>query len=340
MVNVITIGIDEIISYTFPLNQFLNLIITSEDKKYNFKVYFKDTDKILCLNKNQFNEKIGKDKNSNELTEKFKDYSFLIYDCPVPDFDNLQWTENDYNHLKKINYIIELISKNRSISNSGIFFFGNNENSFFPLIFSVLIRNSRILVENPILNLKENPLFENNLGNMTNDSYCIFKSMNEITDSENSKEPLEKHEENNLNEIKRDLEKLNENHEKLMELFDNNYVLKNELLLEKNKLSVELEKKRGMLLKTQEENETLKLKINERDNDIEMLNNNVRDIFNAESKLRSEVALLKNQNYELKQDLLKKEKENSLLNSEITKIKDDELNRLKLMQKGIYNEEY
>lgn len=339
----IKINFDEIISYNFPINKLLKISITSKKNEYTFLSYLNDNNKLLCLNKNQIEYEIGKKNNLNVFKQYFKDYSVLIYDCSIEDLNNIQNdenpNENDFNRLKEIKDIIEQISKNRAISNSNIYFFGNYENSFFSILFGFLLRNSKVIVENPIFNLKENSTFKKNMSSLINDSYVLFNSMNSLVEFENSKkEYSENCKENHINEIKGDLNRLNENQEKLIKLFNKNYVLKNELLLEKNRLSLTIENKEKDLIKTQQENEKLKQEINKQTKHREQLTNRVKEIFNAENKLREEISLLKNQNYSLKQEIIKQQQKNAFLNDEISKIKDDEMNRLKIIQTGIHNE--
>ncbi len=140
------------------------------------------------------------------------------------------------------------------------------------------------------------------------------------------------------NIVEKNIDLIIEKQKQFEKLFMDNFVTKNELVLEKNRLLDELEKKDSLLSSLEDENESLKLDLIDQNTRSKQLESQIDILFEDNKTKNEKISLLKNKNIRLEQDNNKKNQRISYLINLIEIIKSDEINRIKLMKNGENNE--
>ncbi|MBZ9570431.1 hypothetical protein KQY27_02585 [Methanobrevibacter sp. TMH8] len=161
---IINLELDEIFDYDFPQDELFGLEILENNVKYEFLI------KLSSFNKNLICFGSGAYKNSGPKAtfppifnrwswyEDFEE-SVLLYNDPTLYLEEnvkLGWgvgSKDDY-YLETISKIIELFAETNGISNNNILFYGSSGGGFTSIILGTLIKESKVLVNNAQLVLK------------------------------------------------------------------------------------------------------------------------------------------------------------------------------------------
>ena len=161
--NIIKIDIEEIEDYDFPLDQAFGLQIIHHDELYCFIIRFSSQNKnFICMGPGA-HARDEKDSKGNIIYPpffvrwrwyKYLEESTIAYADPVmfhQDDINITWFAGNKNHwpLEDLASIIEKLARNQGVLNDNILCFGSSGGGFSSIMLATLIKNSKVLVNNP-----------------------------------------------------------------------------------------------------------------------------------------------------------------------------------------------
>jgi len=182
--NIISLNLDEISSYDFPLNEYFGLEIVENEIKYEFLIKISSVNKNLICNGSGGVYRTGPEAieppifNRHSWYNEFEE-SFLVYNDPCYYHDDdvrIGWyvgTPKIY-YLEIIARIITKIVESVGIKNENILFFGSSGGGFSAIQLGTLIKKSTVLVNNPQTIVKN--YHRDHVENMLN---RCFKGLNE-----------------------------------------------------------------------------------------------------------------------------------------------------------------
>ena len=179
--NVITLDMDEIDSYDFPLDDVFGLEVINKGIKFCFIIKFSSNNKNLICCGSGAQDRSRRTSSGKLRTPpffdrwswyKYFDESFIVYADPVFFHDEtitLGWYVGDKNqwYLETVSDIIEKLSKNQNIFHNNILFYSNSGGGFASVCLGTLIKGSKVIIDNSqlfILNYHEGDV--NNLFNI------------------------------------------------------------------------------------------------------------------------------------------------------------------------------
>ena len=163
---IISLDINEIEFYRFPLNKLLGIEIIHSGIKFEFIVHFTDNPNLLCFGsgaspRNQTTSKgipIHPPYFKRWSWYKYFDENFIAYADPMFYLDEriqLGWYVGDKNnwYLEIISIIIKKFAVNRNIYHNNILFYGSSGGGFSSIQLGALIEDSKVLVNNSQFNI-------------------------------------------------------------------------------------------------------------------------------------------------------------------------------------------
>ena len=178
---VISLNMDEIDSYDFPLDELFGLEVINKGVKFCFIINFSSKNKNLICCGSGAQDRTAKT-SSGKLRKppfldrwswySYFDESYIAYADPIFFNDEsitLGWYvgDNDQWYLETISVIIEKLSKNQNIFHDNILFFSSSGGGFASVCLGTLIKGSKVFVNNAqffVMNFRERHV--NNLFNI------------------------------------------------------------------------------------------------------------------------------------------------------------------------------
>lgn len=165
----IRLDFDEVASFDFPLDEPFTLEVKYNNTIYCFIIKFSSTNKnLICMgpgahkrDKTYKGEVLKPPLFDRKSWHQYFEESFIAYADPMLFYDDMMeigWfigTENQW-YLKDIAQIMEELSKSQDIINENILFFGSSGGGHASVVLGTLLKNSKVLVNNPqlfVLNL-------------------------------------------------------------------------------------------------------------------------------------------------------------------------------------------
>lgn len=166
--NVISLKIDEIEEYCFPLDSIFGLEIIENEIKYDFIINFsKNSDKLICFGSGAW-PRNSKTSNGDLIKPPFLDrwswYGYFDESCIAyadPSFFQddkirLGWYVGGKDwYLRIISNIIKKLCHNQKISHDNIIFFGSSGGGFSSIGLATLINGSKAIVNNSSFSIKD-----------------------------------------------------------------------------------------------------------------------------------------------------------------------------------------
>lgn len=160
--NLISLKMDDIESYNFPLDQKFGLEVIHKETLFYLIIKFSSTNKnIICMNPGAFRRdkttSDGKPINPPHFhrwrwVEQFEESAIACAD-PMIFWDkdiSIAWMIGDSEHwyIETLAEIIQKLAKNQNVINDNILFFGSSGGGFIALCLATLIKNSKVIVNN------------------------------------------------------------------------------------------------------------------------------------------------------------------------------------------------
>ena len=160
--NIISLKIDEIENYDFPLDYPFGLEVIYKETLFYLIIRFSSNNKnFICLGSGAFDR--DKYDSNGELIRppffarwswhKYFDESVISYADPMIFKDEeikLGWFIGDSDHwyVETLSTIIQKLAKNQEVINDNILFFGSSGGGFVSTCLGTLIKNSEVLINN------------------------------------------------------------------------------------------------------------------------------------------------------------------------------------------------
>lgn len=197
--DIITLNINEIDSYNFPLNKVFGLEIINDGIKFCFIIKFSDTNKNLICCAPVAHQRNSKTSDGKLITPpyfdrwswyKYFDESFIAFADPIFFYDEnitVGWFVGDKNqwYLETVAKIITKLSKKQNIFPNNILFYSSSGGGFASVGLGTLIKGSKVIIDNSQLFIMN--FHEGDKKNLFNTLYKEFPgcSKSEIIDKIN-----------------------------------------------------------------------------------------------------------------------------------------------------------
>lgn len=163
---IISLDINEIESYKFPLNKLIGIEVMSSGIKFEFIAHFTDNPNLLCFGsgasaRNQTTSKgvpIHPPYFKRWSWYKYFDENFIAYADPMFYLDDgiqLGWYVGDKDnwYLESISVIIKKLAINLNIYYNNILFYGSSGGGFSSILLGAFFEDSKVLVNNSQFNV-------------------------------------------------------------------------------------------------------------------------------------------------------------------------------------------
>ncbi|AMD18073.1 hypothetical protein TL18_08615 [Methanobrevibacter sp. YE315] len=165
--NVIEVDFDEIETYDFPLDEPFGLDINYKGIRYCLVMRLSSTNKnLICCGPGAHGRNVQTSDGTYKKPPfiqrwswyKYFEESFIAYADPIFFYDEritLGWLVGDKNqwYLETVSEIIKKICKNQGIYHSNILFYSSSGGGFTSTGLGTLIKGSKVLVNNPQMNI-------------------------------------------------------------------------------------------------------------------------------------------------------------------------------------------
>lgn len=165
--DLILLNMDELETYEFPQDRRFGLEVICGEALFYLIIKFSSTNKnFICMNPGAFDR--DRYNSNGELIEppyfsrwswdKYFEESVIITADPMifrNDEIKLGWMigEKDHWYLETLSSIIKKLAKNQKVIHDNILFFGSSGGGFISICLATLIKNSKIIVNNPQLSI-------------------------------------------------------------------------------------------------------------------------------------------------------------------------------------------
>ena len=160
--DIITLNINELEAYDFPLNKVFGLEVISEGIKFCFIIRFSSINKnLICCapvahqrdSKNSSGQLIKPPYFDRWSWYKYFDESFIAFADPIFFYDEtitVGWFVGDKNqwYLEVVSKIIKILSKKQNILQNNILFYSSSGGGFASVGLGTLIKGSKVIIDN------------------------------------------------------------------------------------------------------------------------------------------------------------------------------------------------